>query len=246
MSIDLKKYMNERDEKRSRLHKHDGPVVTISREFGCEANRVAQLLIHEINEHHKFISHRQPWKMVSKEVLDEAAKELKITTDVLDKRIMQYHSDSFSDIFSSFSQLYNVSDEKIIEKVREIMHHHAEEGNIILVGRGGAILTNDLAQVLRIRLIAPREWRIRSIAERRKISEKEAEELIRHHDEDRVKWTEHLTGVPFDLSVFDLVINVKTLSDHEIVDLVLHMLKDRGWIDQSVTRVTAETSEAKG
>ncbi|MDA3780112.1 MAG: hypothetical protein PF487_07855 [Bacteroidales bacterium] len=57
-----------------------GPVVTISREFGCPAKMIAKKISEKLNEIHAG-KEKQNWKIVTKEILDNAAKELGLETD---------------------------------------------------------------------------------------------------------------------------------------------------------------------
>ncbi len=52
MKIDLKNYMEERDRLREEKRK-PGPVVTLSRQYGCEANKVTIKLLARIAEINK-------------------------------------------------------------------------------------------------------------------------------------------------------------------------------------------------
>jgi hypothetical protein len=59
----------------------------------------------------------------------------------------------------------------------------AINGNVILVGRAGAIITGKLQNVLHVRLVAPFEFRARNYARTQGISEAEAARAIRAKDE---------------------------------------------------------------
>ncbi len=82
MKIDLRKYLEERDHMHRSLLR-DGPVLTVSRAYGCEANRLVRLLIHRINELGPGALKKHQWKYISKEVIDECAFELGINPMML-------------------------------------------------------------------------------------------------------------------------------------------------------------------
>ena len=51
-----------------------GPVITVSRDYGCEANVFAQSLVESIN--FKTNDKKNLWKFINKEILDKSAQEL--------------------------------------------------------------------------------------------------------------------------------------------------------------------------
>lgn len=172
----------------------------------------------------------EKWKYVNKEIMDESSVQLGLNTSAIDQRILRYSSGVFSDIFSSFDQHYKVSDHIIIDKVKEIVKTYAKRGNVVIVGRGGGLITKGIKSALRIRLIAPLNSRVIRIAKKRSIPYNEAEMLVKHFDENRIKWMENLSGTQFDAAIFDLIINVETLSDKEILKLIVTLMKDKGML----------------
>ena len=87
MKIDLKKYFNERDklleeEKRNGLI--PGPVLTISREYGCEAEIIARKLLLNLNNQN---GNKPKWKIISKEILDQSAEKLKLNLERVESGI---------------------------------------------------------------------------------------------------------------------------------------------------------------
>ena len=230
MKIDLKKYLEDRDNSKL-AHKEDGVTVTISREFGCNANRIARLLAKHINENTK--NSKLLWKIISKEVLVDSAKLLRLKSDDIDRRILTHESDIINQLFNSLSHHYSISDKKIMEQVRQVILDYARKGNVIIVGRGGSMVTSKMSRVLRVRLIAPIEWRTRQIAASKGITYKDAVEVVKHFDENRTRWMEHLTEEKFDQSVFDVIINVKAFEDKQIVQMILLLMNQKGLIQSS-------------
>ena len=50
MTIDLKKYLTEQYQKTIKDDQSPGPVITISRQYGCDAKDLAQKLTERLNE----------------------------------------------------------------------------------------------------------------------------------------------------------------------------------------------------
>ena len=54
-----------------------GPVVTISREFGCPSKLIAQHLTNELNKFHGAEKARK-WRFINKEVVEATARSLEL------------------------------------------------------------------------------------------------------------------------------------------------------------------------
>ena len=67
----------------------------------------------------------------------------------------------------------------------------ALDGNAIIVGRGGAILTQHLPRCFHFRLEAPLEYRIQSIQRRLEIPYEEAKTVVIENQNTREKFIEH-------------------------------------------------------
>ena len=81
------KYMSERSGKS--VHKSGelenvGPVITISRPYGCDGERIAQKLSLALSDFVKQKGDSSEWKLISKEILENSAKELKLAPSLID------------------------------------------------------------------------------------------------------------------------------------------------------------------
>lgn len=232
MKIDLKKYFEERDRQKS-LNLIPGPVITFSREYGCEANRLAAKLVRRINEYRPTLK-RHPWSIISKEILEDSAKILGISPQQVDQRILLHSSNIVNEIFSPYNHHYNITDRIILEKVREIILTYSKRGNIIIVGRGGSIVTQKFSNTLHVRLIASIDWRTKKIAKDQGIHYNEAWQVVQHFDETRTLWMEHLSGKRYDESLFDLILNVQTMSEDEMVEVIIRSMQMRRLISEEL------------
>jgi cytidylate kinase len=158
------------------------PFVAISREFGCEALPLAQQLVQTLNERcHPSI----PWISYDRELLDKVSEELQIQRAILDM-LDGARRDEMSELFDNIINR-KVEDSLIVRKLAEVIRTLAIHGHAVLVGRGSSLVTQDLRNGLHIRLVAPRAWRIHTIAANRGLSPREAEKIVddgekqRHH-----------------------------------------------------------------
>jgi cytidylate kinase len=90
----------------------------------------------------------------------------------------------------------------------ETIRRLAANGNVILVGRGAAIITSLLSNVLYVRLVAPFKLRVQNWSKSHNITAKEAARVVRDSDEARRRYVQTYFGVSVaDPLHYDLVIN---------------------------------------
>src|ERR1700747_3311731 len=84
-------------------------------------------------------------------------------------------------------------------------------GNVILVGRAGAIITANMQYVLHVRLVAPIDFRVQNYAQLQGISAEEAAQAVRANDEANHHFVRSYlnTKVGYPLH-YDLIINTET------------------------------------
>jgi hypothetical protein len=89
----------------------------------------------------------------------------------------------------------------------------AGNGNLVYHGHAGHLLLRGVPCVLRVRLIAPLEMRVRAVMERQHLGRDAAVEYIQHVDEERIRWTKLIYGVDWsDPALYDVVISLEQLS----------------------------------
>lgn len=92
--------------------------------------------------------------------------------------------------------------------VRRAIETAYQQGNAVIVGRGGQVILKDKPGVLHVRIEAPLELRIQRIAERNKLSAKEAQRHITERDKASAEYLERFYGVNWaDPTLYHLVIN---------------------------------------
>ncbi|HRZ76977.1 MAG TPA: cytidylate kinase family protein, partial [Bacteroidales bacterium] len=146
-------------EQQKQAARRKGPVITISRMAGCPAGLVAEALVKRLRNDNVGPDPRL-WRIVSKEVLSEAARALG-----LEERKINYVFESgarttMDEVIEALSSRYYKSDARIRKTISEVIRTIAASGSVILIGRGGVALTQDIPGSLHIRLQAPEEWRV--------------------------------------------------------------------------------------
>lgn len=209
----------------------DGPVITISRLTGCDARQVASVLVNDINK--KYGTDR--WKWVDKDIIYKIASELNTGTQRIENFYKGIELSNLSEMIMAFSGGF-VSDLRVKKAIREVVLAMCKEGNLIIVGRGGASIAKDITDSLHIRLVAPMKWRVENIMKKREMSYEDAEKYVIETDEKRDNLIrdfldKKIKNIDF---LFDATLNRKTYSIQELSDLILTLY------DRKVSKQIAE------
>jgi hypothetical protein len=102
---------------------------------------------------------------------------------------------------------------------------HVQKDNVVYHGLAGHFFLQEVPHVLKVRIIASLEDRIKEEMKREKISPEEARRILIKDDEERRKWSLALYGIDtWDSALYDMVLHIKTMTVEDAVDLILHNL----------------------
>jgi cytidylate kinase len=230
MKIDLSKYLDEWYKEDPGKNLYPGPVVTISREVGCPAKKLAACLTERMNGLPRSRAKDHPWRWISKEIMLESARELKVDSSQI-RHIFDYKSRGvLEDLLLAQSKDFYQSDLKIRTTIAKVIRNFANKGNAIIVGRGGVAITRDIPKSIHIFLEAPLEWRAMRVAEKNDFSIDQARSYALNIDKKRSHFRDFFQGKGTDYSRFDIKFNCMTLSVEEIVEIIVGALKTRSMI----------------
>ena len=95
------------------------------------------------------------------------------------------------------------------------------EGNAVYHGTAGHLLLRGVSHVMRLRIIAPMDFRIAAMQTRYPQTAAEADARIRKIDRDRQQWAHYLYGIDWsDASLYDLVVNLEHLSIEQASEII--------------------------
>ena len=207
-----------------------GPVVTISREFGCPSKVIGEILIEKINAVLLEKRVKTKWRFISKEILQETAKELHVDPSTIEY-VFKYEKKSFFDeILSAQTNKYYKSDKKIRNTIGEVIRTIACQGNVVIIGRGGVAITKDIPHSLHIKLEAPIEWRVLIVSEKYNLDFNKAQEYTIEMDKKRAEFRNYFYGKDNDYTAFDVKFNCMTLTNEEIASTIVKLIEQRSFI----------------
>lgn len=188
------------------------PTITISREFGCEgypmADRLKELLERATKE---------PWVVMDKALFEEAAKHHDISEEVF--RTLGQRPRFLDDMISTLTPRWKSERDHYKLLCSQIVSL-AEVGNVIIMGRGSSIITQQMTNCLHFRIYASHHFKVRSIARRAKLSYQDAELLVEKKQKERDKF-------------------IRSFLDHDIADLNLYHMAFNN--DKSTAAQIAQT-----
>jgi len=117
-----------------------------------------------------------------------------------------------------------------VAQMEDLILKYALGGNVVIIGRGGSFLLQEVPFCLRVRLVASLEARLKAIMAREELNLEAAKRLIAQIDGERACFIKANYGRDWDVEqVYDLTLNTDSLSYERVVDILVESLaaKDR-------------------
>jgi cytidylate kinase len=113
--------------------------------------------------------------------------------------------------------------EQYVSFVRTALIQHFRRDNIVYHGLAGQFFIRYIPHVLKVRIIADTEERIKLEMEREGISRDKALDIINKDDEERRKWSQSLYGIDTcDPCRYDLLIHIRKIRVADAVDIICY------------------------
>jgi len=176
-------------------------VITISRgsfSHGQEiAEKVAKMLGYEC---------------VSREILVEAAQLFNVS----EKKLIQ----SLDDAPNILDRIVH-GKERYLEYIKAALLVYVRKGNVVYHGHAGHLLLTEIPQVLKVRIIAEKNDRIRLVQKRENLTKEAAAKVIENEDKNRIQWTQYLYKMDInDSELYDIVINIGSLTIEDACEII--------------------------
>ena len=179
-------------------------IITISRGTYSGGRTLAECL-----------AERLGYRCVSREVVLDAAKAFGIPAQKLTEAMEKP---------PSFWQQLTGERADYLYYVRAALCERALEGNLVYHGHAGHLLLSGVSHVIKVRVIADMEYRIKAAMRDQKLDRHGAIAYIKKVDRERVRWTRFLYGVEWtDPTLYDLVLNLAQISIRTACDILSFM-----------------------
>jgi cytidylate kinase len=215
----------------------DGPVITISRQTGCDARQVAENVVDNLNRKHGTTK----WKWIDKDIIYKIAEELNTDAQRVENFYKGIELSNVSEMIMAFSGNF-ISDLRVKKAIKDVVLAMCKEGHLVLVGRGGVSIAHDIIDSLHIRLVAPFYWRVENVMKKKNIELEAAEEFVVDTDEKRFNLIQtFLDKKPLTIDyLFDATINRNSFTIIETADFITSMF------EKKINRQIAERKNLTG
>lgn len=201
------------------------PFITISREFGCQANMLAVMLKQELD------TSSTSWRIMNKEIIQDAARDLHMDPAVINAIAGSSERTQMDEVLHALSSKFYKSDRKIRQTIASVVQSTAGSGHVIIVGRAGAAITRGMSPAIHIHLIAPMEWRLNSLIQRHGITREAAFKQLSETDLKRYKLIrDNVKGGESHENLYDLTLNCSMVSHNEMVKIIMKLAEFRKMI----------------
>jgi cytidylate kinase len=192
------------------------PAVTISRMTGSGGRTVASKLAECLQAQ---VPGHAPWTVFDRQLVEKVLED-----HHLSKRIAEYmpenHRSMLTDMFEELFGLHP-SDWTLVHQTVETILHLAQMGNVILVGRGAAVVTSKLDNVFHVRLVGSIEKRTERVQKVYGYDRKTAIAFIHREDKGRKRFLkEHFKEDPENPLLYHLGINTDRIPYDETAELI--------------------------
>jgi cytidylate kinase len=193
------------------------PFVTISRQAGAGGITLANRLAVQLEKRRP--AKPAPWTVFGRELLAAV-----IERHNLPRNFEQFMAeDRVSAITDAVEEILGLHPptSALVRQVTDTLLHLAELGHVILIGRGGNLVTAHLESGVHVRLVAPLEQRLARIQEVRQLARKKALEFIRKEDAARRRYVRRYFGRDIeDPLQYHLVINTAWIHYDDAATLI--------------------------
>lgn len=209
-----------------------GPFITISRQAGCSAKRIA-IKLSKILTGYSYMSDTKTdaeWRWVDKSMFSQVVDEM--IEEVISGKYDNENGDAVKflrTVDKAFSDetVYDITDKDLIKTLKGIICRLACQGRTIIVGRSAGAILKNVPNKLNVRLEAPTDWRINRMMQIKDLSRAESEQYILRMDQKRDSFIEKVIGRKAENNDFDVIFNYASLEDDLIVDAIINILKNK-------------------
>lgn len=176
-------------------------IITISRGSYSKGKEIAEKLGEKLG-----------YECLARKVLIEASEEFNIPEV---KLIRALHD------APSVLERFTYGKDRYISFIRRRLLEAVQMDNVVYHGLAGHIFLQGIPHVLRVRIIANLEDRIKEEMKRENISYEEARQILVKDDQERRKWAHHLYEIDTsDSRLYDLVVHIEKFSVDDAVELI--------------------------
>ena len=198
-------------------------VIVISRQFGAGGKTLGEMVSEKLN-----------YTFVDNDIIQMVAKQAKVSTNFVESiedeaggKLLKFMSGLIRKSFIEriLSDEHGYIDEEIyVDLLYKIINQIADEGNAVILGRGGQYILRDRADVFHVLLIAEKTDRIRFMEEHYNLNPTQAKQSVNREDKRRINLYKKFGKEDYDSpDLYHLVLNMSRLKLEEANELICEL-----------------------
>ncbi|MDD3238897.1 MAG: cytidylate kinase-like family protein [Lachnospira sp.] len=195
-------------------------IITISRETGSGGHTIGKMLAEKLG-----------YQFYDKEIIDEVAKEMGVSSQVVEENGETMSEQTYIDLasgFIPFSRKEKIPFEEIRKKQDKLILDIAQRGNGVIVGRGADFILRDREDAFHVFVHANMEHRVKRV-QRHDGIENQAERIERElkvKDRSREMYYQYFTGREWGkVTNYNFTIDVGRYTKTQCVELIVDALE---------------------
>ena len=201
-------------------------IITISKEFGTESEKVASQA-----------AQRLGYEYIGKQLIAEIARELRISKSEAEvfRKTAQSRILRFVDRFtcSIVQKVVDrehgcLDDKNYYETTKKLVENVYEAGDAIILGWGGQCILRGKPNTLHVRLVKDDEIKIKEVMQNKNLNHDAAMALIKKDEGDLREYIKHYFNEDCNAAhLYDLIIDMEKNSVEKAVDLICDNVKHK-------------------
>ncbi len=207
-------------------------VITVARGFGSKGREIALMLANELDipcYDHQILKMASDYSGISEQLFSEVDEKLRakrirgLLTRVPASALLTPHDKEFT------------SDDNLFNIQAEIIRSQAETESCVVVGKCADYILKERKNVISIYVDAPRAWCTKTVMNRLKVDEAEANRLIHRIDKYRSDYYNYYTGGLdwTNMNHYDFVINTGRVEKAECIEMLKTIVKHRFYMQEN-------------
>ncbi|HVJ99489.1 MAG TPA: cytidylate kinase-like family protein [Gemmatimonadales bacterium] len=210
-----------------------GMLITISRQYGAGGSAVAARVAATLG-----------WRVVDNELVERVAARAGLTPEDVaqrEERVSTFIERLARTVVAATPELVvppdaagtaaTLSEADLVRLTERVVEEVAAEGRVVLVGRAAPAVLARERDAIHVKVVAPRDWRIRTVVERLGVSAEEAAGLTDETDRNRSRYhRQHYHRDWGDPANYHLVLNTAALGLDGAAEVIVGRARALGWV----------------
>lgn len=197
-------------------------IVTLSREGGVDSTPILQKL-------------KERFSILDTDTLQDEKEKY---------HYLQFSLERFDEHNPRFRDLWSLQKDCYLYFLRSALYHFIAEKQGLIYGHGAAFILSDLPGVMKIKLVAPEEYRIEAVMKQNQIEYNEAKRLIHEREHERSGFHRFFFHADWnDDRCYDVVLNISSEGFEDTLDAVLKIEFSRDTVQERTRIVRNRVSE---